>query len=206
LLPRGSLLLGTLRLLLLTDLLRALPLLLRRKLLNPLLWLLWLRRLSLLPWLLLSRLLSLLLLLLWLWLWLLLLRRGSLLPWLLLARLLSPLLVRLWLLSRLSLRLLLLLSRLLGPRLPLWLLIGLSAPVLGFVLMPACLRWLHLFLRALLLCGRRRCLLPVLMLFGLTLSFVLLVVLRERRGHRPEKQKQGSGAGNSNDLHSNRLP
>ena len=184
----------------LANLLRSLSLLLLGQLLNPLLWLWLLSRLSLLPWLLLSRLLSPLLVRLWL------LSRLSLRLLLLLSRLLSPMLP-LWLLIRLSLRLLLLLSRLLGPLLPLWLLIGLSAPLLGFVLMSACLRWLHLFLGVLLLRGRWRCLLlPALMLFRLTLSFVVLVVLRERRGHRPEKQKQGSGAGNSNDLHSDRLP
>ena len=112
-----------------------------------------------------------------------------------------------WLLLRLMNLLLLplLLSRLFGPLL--WWLGGLSVPLLALVLMSAGLRLLRLLLRARLLRGRRRfLLLPTLLLFRLTLSLVLLVVLRERRGHRPEKQKQGSGAGNSNDVHSNRLP
>jgi hypothetical protein len=124
-----------------------------------------------------------------------------LLLWLLLLRLLSPLLQLL--LSRFlgALRLRLLLSRLLGPLLRL--LSGWYVPLLAFVLISACLRLLRLFLKALLLCGRRRCLLlPVLMLFRLALSFVLLVALRKRRDHRPEQQKEGSHISSSNDLHS----
>jgi len=51
-------------------------------------------------------------------------------------------------------------------------------------------------LRALLLCG---------LLFRLGLFFVFLFVLRVRRDNHPEKQKQGSGTGSSNKLHSNLL-
>jgi hypothetical protein len=140
-------------------------------------------------------------------LWLLLGRLLSPLRGLLLSRLLDPLLLWLLLLRLLSLllRRRLWLSRLLGPLL-LWLLIGLSAPLLGFVLMPACLRLFRPTLRTLLLRGRRRSLLlPTLLLFGLSLFFILLVMLRERRDHRSEKQKQGSSR-NSNDLHGNQLP
>src|SRR4029077_3386255 len=87
----------------------------------------------------------------------------------------------------------LLLSPLLDPRL-LWLLSGLFLPRLGLVLMSACLR-LFPTLRALLLRGRRcSLLLPTLLLFRPAFSFVFLVVLRECRDHRPEKQKQGGGA------------
>ena len=112
--------------------------------------------------------------------------------------------------------------------LPLRLLMGLSAPLLRWVLLSAlsllllrllwlslldprlllsaCLRLLRLSLRALLLCGwQSTLLLPTLLLFRLALFFVLLVVLRVRRDNRPEKQQQGSGTGSSNELHSNRL-
>jgi hypothetical protein len=44
------------------------------------------------------------------------------------------------------------------------------------------------------------------LLFGLALFFVLLVVLRVCWDHRPEKQKQGSGAAGSNELHGNHPP
>jgi hypothetical protein len=49
-------------------------------------------------------------------------------------------------------------------------------------------------------------LLGPLLRFRLALFFLLLVVLRVRRDNRPEEQKQGSGTGSSNILHSNRLP
>jgi hypothetical protein len=65
---------------------------------------------------------------------------------------------------------------------------------------------LGLSLRVLLLCSWPRILLlPILLLFGPALLFVLLVVLRVRRDTRPEKQKQGSGTGSSKELHSSRL-
>ena len=112
----------------------------------------------------------------------------SLLLWL---SLLFPLLLRPLLLSLLLLRL--------------W--SGLPALLaLLVLLLPACLWLLRLPLGVLLLRrGRRTLLLPALLPFGLPLFFVLLVALRVRRDHRPEKQKQGRGTGNSNELHNNRL-
>jgi hypothetical protein len=102
----------------------------------------------------------------------------------------------------------LLLLRLLGPLL-LLLLSGLSAPLLRLIplwLFPSPLLLLRLFLRALLLCGWRRSLLPpALLLFRLALFFVLPVLLRVRGDNRPEKQKQNSGICNSTELHSNCL-
>jgi len=161
------------------------PLLLRLlllRLLSPLLlWLLSLRLLGPLLRLLLLRLLGRLLLLRSLLLRLLLRLLGPLLLWLLLLRLLGPLLL---------LRSLLL--RLLGPLL-LWLLSGLSVLLLlrlPLRLLSACLRLLRLFLPR----------------FRFALFFLLLVVLRVRRDNRPEKQKQGSATGSSNELHSNRPP
>jgi hypothetical protein len=58
------------------------------------------------------------------------------------------------------------------------------------------LRLRLLGLWALLLRGWRR---------SLLLGLVLLAALRVRRSHRPEKQKQRAGGGNSNELHSNHL-
>jgi hypothetical protein len=79
-------------------------------------------------------------------------------------------------------------------------------PLLLSLLGPLLLRLLRLSLRALLLCGRlRTLLLPALLLLGLALSFVLLVWLH-CGDNRPEKQKQGSGTGSSNESHGNRPP
>jgi hypothetical protein len=91
------------------------------------------------------------------------------------------LLLRLWLLGTLLLRLLSGLCLPLLLRLPLLLLL-------------ASLRLLRLPLRALLL---RRLLLAML--------FLLPVWLRVRRDNRPEKEKQGSRTGCSNELHGNHL-
>ena len=67
-----------------------------------------------------------------------------------------------------------------------------------------CRLLMRLRLRARLLCGWSRSLLwSTLLLFRLARLFLL--VLRERRYHRTEKQKQGSGTGNSKDFHINRL-
>jgi hypothetical protein len=206
LLPRGCLLLRTLRLLLLPGLLGTLRLLLRSlllRLLGPLL-------LGLLsgP----GGLLLLLLLLLRLLLRPLLLRLlGPLLLWLLggpgglllLRLLLRPLLLRLlgplllWLLGGpggLLLRPLLL--RLLGPLL-LWLLSGPS----GLLLLPACLLLLRLSLRTLLLCGWR-----TLLFRRLALFIAPLAMPRIRRDNRPEEQKHGGAADSSNELHSDVSP
>ena len=176
LLPRGCLLPRTLRLLLLPDLLGGLCLLLLRPLLLSLL---------LDPLLLLLRLLSLLL-------------DPLLLRLRLLSLLLGPLLLRLRLLSRL-------LRGLLGPLL-LRLLSGLCA-LLRLLLLSARLRCLRLSLRALLLCRWPRALglLTLLLFRRIALFFPLLVLLRVCRDNRPEKQKQGSGTGSSNELHSNGL-
>ena len=133
--------------------------------------------------------------------------------------LLGPPLLRLLLLLLSALSLLLLRPlrlRLLSPLLP-WLLSGLCALRLRLLLL--LLSALRLLLRLLLLrllsplllrllsglCALRLRLLTLL-LFRLALFFVLLVVLRVRRDNHPEKQKQGSGTGSSNDLHSNRAP
>ena len=124
---------------------------------------------------------------------------GSLPLPLLLLSLLGPLLLRLLLLRLLDpLLLRLLLPRLLGSLL-LRLLSRLSMALLGLVLMSACLRLLRLSLRALLWRGL---FLPTLLPFRFALSFVPLVVLRERGDHCPEKQNKGSGTGSSNNLHS----
>jgi len=178
LLPRDCLLPRTLRLLLLLALLGTLCLLLRPLLLS-LLGLLLLR-------LLLMSLLSLLLLRL-----LLMSLLSLLLLRLLLMGLLGLLLLRLLLMSLLGLLLLrLLLMSLLG----LLVLRLLLMSLLGLLLL---LRLLGPFLlRALLLCG---------LLLWLCLFFVLFFMLRVRRDNHPEKQKQGSGTGSSNKLHSNRL-
>jgi hypothetical protein len=116
----------------------------------------------------------------------------------LLSLLLGPLLLRLRLLSRL-------LRGLLGPLL-LRLLSGLCA-LLRLLLLSARLRCLRLSLRALLLCRWPRALglLTLLLFRRIALFFPLLVLLRVCRDNRPEKQKQGSGTGSSNELHSNGL-
>jgi len=87
---------------------------------------------------------------------------------------------------------------LLGPLL-LWLLwLSLLGPLLLWLL------WLSLLGPLLLRLLWPRLLGPLLR-FRLALFFLLLVVLRVRRDNRPEEQKQGSGTGSSNILHSNRL-
>jgi hypothetical protein len=178
LLPGDGLLPRTLRSLLLPGLLGSLCLLLR--LLNPLL-------LRLLGPLLLLRLLGLLLPLLRLLGLLPLLR---LLGPLLLLRLLSPLLLRLLLLGLLGalslLLLLLLLLRLLSPLL--------------------LLRLLGLSLSALFLRGGCSLLSLTLLRFRFSLLILLLVLLRVRWNNRPEKQTQGSGTSNANELHCNLPP
>jgi hypothetical protein len=185
-LPRHRLLLRTLRLLLLGSLL----LLILRLLLGPLLLLLLLRPL------LLGLLGSLLLLLL--------LRLLGPLLLLLLLRLLGPLLL---LLGPLLLGLLGSLLPLLLPLLLLGLL-GSLLPLLLPLLLLRLLGSLRLLLGPLLLRLLGSLLLlrlsPLLLLLP-ALSFVLLVLLRVRRDYRPEKQKQASGTGSSNELHSNRL-
>ena len=105
-----------------------------------------------------------------------------------------------------------LLLRLTGPlwRLVLRLLPALLSPLLILLLvlvsLLACLRWLGLFLRALLLPGRRcALLLAPLLPFWLILPFLLLVLLRVRRDYRPEKQNQASSTGGSNESHSSLL-
>ena len=69
-------------------------------------------------------------------------------------------------------------------------------------LLCACLRLPLLCLRVLRLCALGRSLL----LCRLALFFVLLVVLRVSRDNHPEKQKQGSSAGGSNESHRNHPP
>jgi hypothetical protein len=99
----------------------------------------------------------------------------------------------------LLLRRLSLLRWLLGLLLP-WL-SGLRA-LLGRLLLLMFLPCPRLSLRALVLRGGRRAWLRLALLrFGLALPFILLLVLRIRRDHHPEKQKQGSRTGNSNELH-----
>ena len=105
----------------------------------------------------------------------------------------------LWLLSRSLLRLLLLLRslllRLLGPLLLLRLLFrSLLSPLL---LLRLLFRSLLGLLRSLLL----RLLGPLLRLLRLFLRVLLFLVLRVHRDQRPEKQKQGSRAIDSNELH-----
>jgi hypothetical protein len=74
---------------------------------------------------------------------------------------------------------------------------------LVLLLLSACLRWLRLSLRVLLLCGLWRAfLLHTLLSFRLALPFGLLVVLRVSRDDHPENQTQGSGTGSSNESHS----
>jgi hypothetical protein len=65
---------------------------------------------------------------------------------------------------------------------------------------------LRLSLRLLVLCGWRSFLWPMLLLFRLALSFILLVALRVRWDSRSEKQKESGGTGSSNELHDNGLP
>jgi hypothetical protein len=188
LLTRDCLPLGTLRLPLLPGLLSALSLLLLRPLLLSLLDLLLLRRLAFLSALFLGlpRLLpNALFLLLLLWL------LGPLLLWLLsalfppLLRLLLPLLPASFLLLLLLLLIPLLLRLLGGSLAPLLLRLPLLLLLLG--------RW------------RRTLLSPTLPCFRLALFFLLPIMLRVRRDNRPEKQKQGSGTGCSNELHGNHL-
>ena len=176
LLPRSCLLLRSLRLLLLPGLLGTLDLLV-----------LWLPLRSLLGPLRLLWLLSRGLL-------------GPLLRWLLPRGLLGSLLLRLLprsLLGPLRLRLL---SR------------GLLSPLLLWLLPRDLLGPLRLWLLSrsllgpLLLCGWPGALrLPARPALRLALILVPLLVLRVRRDDRTEEQKQGSGAGSSNELHSNPL-
>jgi len=84
---------------------------------------------------------------------------------------------------------------LLSPLLLLWLLRGLSPPLL------------RLGLGALLLCWwRRTLLLPALLPFRLALSLLLAVLLRIRGNYRSEKQNQGNRSGASSELHKCLLP
>ena len=216
LLPCGCLLLSALRLLL-PGLLRTLSPLLILGLLLLILLNALLLRLSVPLWRLILLLLPALSLLLALRLLLLILLDPLLLrlsgPLWRLALLLLPAL-SLLLILRLLLLILLdpLLLRLTGPlwRLVLRLLPALLSPLLILLLvlvsLLACLRWLGLFLRALLLPGRRcALLLPPLLPFGRILPFLLLVLLRVRRDYRPKKQNQASGTGSSNESHSSLL-
>jgi hypothetical protein len=88
---------------------------------------------------------------------------------------------------------------LLGPLLLLLRFLSLLGPLLLLLRFLSLLSPLLLLLRPLLLW----LLSPLLLL--LLRRALFLFFLRVRRDKRPEKQKQGSRAGNSNELHSNRL-
>ena len=199
LLPRNRLLLRTLRLLLLTRLLRTLRLLLS-----------WLLR-SLLAALRLRSGLSALLRFRLIWLLPRLLGTlRLLLPWLL-RRLLGPLRLRSGLFALLRFRLVWLLPRLLGT---LRLLLLLFGRLLSALLLRSWSRLRALLLRLRRLClgplllggpGRRLLWLALLLLGRLGLLFLGISPLAIGGENRAECKKQGSGARNSNKLHSNGL-
>ncbi len=118
-----------------------------------------------------------------------------------LLRLLSALFLLLWLPGLLGTLRLFLLSLLVPPLLLRLLPFSLLLWLLSALCVLLLLRLLCTCLRSLLLCGWPRAL---LLFFRFALFFVLLLVLRVRRNDCREEQKQGSGAGNSDDLHCSR--